>query len=137
TMSLDEPLVPNEVTLQGRAQLVGPLARTVDDVQQALHIVAGPDGIDPFASPVALGWSRQVALTDLRVTAWTGPSWPALRDDVAAAIQGAGRVVEKAGIEVGAAEPPGLERGVEVYSELRSWDRLQAVRRLIRGKEEL
>src|SRR5204863_3729429 len=54
TVSLDEPLVPNEITLQGRAQLIGPLARTVDDVERALHVMAGPDDVDPFASPVPL-----------------------------------------------------------------------------------
>jgi amidase len=137
TVSLDEPLVPNEVTLQGRAQLVGPLARTVDDVEQALHVMAGPDGIDPFAAPVALGWSRQVALTELRTTVWAGPTWPGLRDDVADAIRDAGLVLERRGVDVDAMEPPGLERGVDVYSELRSWDRLQDVRRLIKGKDEL
>ena len=52
TPSLDEPLIPNEVTLQGRIQVMGPLARTVEDLEVAVRAMAGPDGFDPFTVPV-------------------------------------------------------------------------------------
>lgn len=37
-----------------RAMHLGPMARTVKDVALALHLMAGPDGIDPYAMPVPL-----------------------------------------------------------------------------------
>lgn len=37
-----------------RANHVGPMARTVRDVAVALRVIAGPDGMDPFAMPFPL-----------------------------------------------------------------------------------
>src|SRR5439155_17279080 len=47
----------------------------------------------------------------------------------------AGRALEKRSITVADEEPRMLERAVELYSELRKVDRLQDVRRLVRGRE--
>ena len=77
--SLREPLIGNETTFQGRLQIVGPLARSAHDLELALHVMAGPDGIDPFAVPAPLAWSRR---PPERVTVWEGPASPMVRDDV-------------------------------------------------------
>ena len=52
----------------GLTQL-GPIARSVDDLELILGVIAGPDGRDPFISAVPLRDSRQVRIADLRV-AW-------------------------------------------------------------------
>jgi len=132
TPSMDEPLIPNETTLQGRMQVIGPLARTVDDLEHVLAIIAGPDGFDPFAVPAPLGTGGDLP----SVAVWDGPSSPGVRDDVVATVrEGAGRL-EKAGVEVTDEEPSMLERAVTLYSELRDTDRLQDLRRLLRGRED-
>ena len=51
---------------------VGPLARTVGDVALALALLAGPDGRDGSAIPLAPGDPDAVALAGLRVAVWIG-----------------------------------------------------------------
>jgi len=72
--SLQEPLLPNEVTLQGRVQVVGPLARSVDDLELALRLIAGPDGLDPFAVPAPIADSGRAATTRAATSSTPIPS---------------------------------------------------------------
>jgi Asp-tRNA(Asn)/Glu-tRNA(Gln) amidotransferase A subunit family amidase len=133
TASLDEPLIPNAVTLQGRAQMVGPLARTVEDLEAALDVMAGPDGLDPFAVPAPLGGAANARVE--RVAIWEGPASPEPRGDVLFVIREAAQALE--GHTTVAEEQPNLlERAVTLYGELRDLDRLQDVRRLMRGHED-
>jgi Asp-tRNA(Asn)/Glu-tRNA(Gln) amidotransferase A subunit family amidase len=132
TPSMDEPLIPNETTLQGRVQVIGPLARSVEDVELALSVIAGPDGFDPFAVPAPLRDDSDVTAAAL----WEGPTSPTVRDDVAATVREAATRLEKAGVRFTDREPSMLERAVTLYSELRDTDRLQDLRRLLRGRED-
>jgi amidase len=52
----------------GLTQL-GPIARSVDDLELILRVIAGPDGRDPFVSAAPLRDSREVDVAALRV-AW-------------------------------------------------------------------
>ena len=127
TPSLDEPLI-----LQGRVQVIGPLARSVDDLEQVLTVIAGADGLDPFAVPAPLGTNGDVPA----VAVWDGPATPAVRDGVVATVREAAGRLEKAGVRMTEQEPSMLERAVTLYSELRDTDRLQDLRRLLRGRED-
>ena len=51
--------------------VIGPLARSVDDLALALDIIAGPDGFDPHVAPVPLGDLHRVAVGALRVGHFT------------------------------------------------------------------
>jgi Asp-tRNA(Asn)/Glu-tRNA(Gln) amidotransferase A subunit family amidase len=134
TPSLDEPLIPNEVTLQGRVQVVGPLARSADDLELALRVMSGPDGWDPFAPPAALRSSRDARVAVAAV--WNGPAEPPTRPDVAAVARRAGVALEDQGFDVADEAPAMLDDAGPLYSELRDTDRLQDVRRLVRGHED-
>jgi amidase len=46
---------------------LGPIARTVADLELILRVIAGPDGRDPFVAPVPLRDSSAVELRGLRV----------------------------------------------------------------------
>jgi amidase len=46
---------------------LGPIARTVADLELILRVIAGPDGQDPFVAPAPLQDSSAVALRGLRV----------------------------------------------------------------------
>ena len=48
---------------------IGPLARSIEDLTLALHLIAGPDGHDPDVPPVPLSHVPTPNLTDLRL-AW-------------------------------------------------------------------
>ncbi len=46
---------------------LGPIARSVADLELILRVIAGPDGRDPFVAPVPLRDATDVALAGLRV----------------------------------------------------------------------
>ena len=133
TPSLDEPLIPNEVTLQGRVQVIGPIARSVDDLELALRLMAGPDGWDPFALP--MGFEGDPALPPEGVAVWDGPVSPPSRSDVIGVVRAAAKALEARGVRVTDERPRMLEGAGVLYGELRDTDRLQDVRRLVRGRE--
>jgi Asp-tRNA(Asn)/Glu-tRNA(Gln) amidotransferase A subunit family amidase len=114
-------------------QVIGPLARSVDDLELALWVIAEPDGIDPVAVPAPLGRSRHVEIS--RVAVWDGPATPGVRDDVIAVVRNAARWMAERGVKVEDERPPMLERAVTLYTELRDLDRLRDVRGLVRGHE--
>jgi Asp-tRNA(Asn)/Glu-tRNA(Gln) amidotransferase A subunit family amidase len=132
--TLAEPLRTTPDSMQGRLQVIGPIARTVEDVGVALHVIAGPDGIDPLTESVALPWSREAHVRTVAV--WEGPADPGVREDVRATVRAAAEAIAHMGIEIHDDPPPALDRGVTLYSELRDTDRLRDVRALVAGHEE-
>lgn len=66
---------------QADLAVVGPLARTVDDLEAALDVLAGPDRWDVPAWKLELPPPRAVELADLRIAAWLDdPRCPDRRD---------------------------------------------------------
>ncbi|MGI5131519.1 amidase [Pseudonocardia sp. CA-107938] len=120
----------------GRTQ-IGPLADSVDAVELALAVLAGPDGRDPAAAPVPLLSSTTVELQGRRIAVIPGGAVPV----VEAAVRRAGAALVAAGaVEVEwtfdwlppawdvtrrywarAGGEPGLT-GADVMRELEDWD---------------
>jgi Asp-tRNA(Asn)/Glu-tRNA(Gln) amidotransferase A subunit family amidase len=92
---------------------MGPLARSAEDVELALGIIAGPDGLDPGLHPVPLGRSRDVDLRGLRV-GLTDLGGAGLTAEAWAAVQTAGRHLEALGAAVEPAELDILEESLAV-----------------------
>jgi amidase len=97
------PDVPGKVRTHRIMWSIGPLARSIEDLDLALRIIAGPDGWDPDVPPVFIGERRHLEPKELRL-AWA-PSFPgvpvarttevALRG-LANSLQSAGAVVDVA-----------------------------------------
>jgi Asp-tRNA(Asn)/Glu-tRNA(Gln) amidotransferase A subunit family amidase len=131
--ALSEPLLPNTLTLQGRLQVVGPLARGVDDLELALRLLSGPDDLDPAAQYATVRPVERSA--PVRCAWWAGEGvWP-VRSDVAAAVGRAAAELERHGVAAEVERPAFLERATTLYAELRALDGLQDVRRIARGRE--
>jgi len=47
------------------------MARYVEDLELVLHIISGPDGVDPYVAPVELGRSPDERIPGLRVALCT------------------------------------------------------------------
>ena len=97
---------------------LGPLARHVDDLALALSIIAGPDGIDPHVPPVPLGDHHKVVVRGLRVAHFT--SLGSLRPTAGtiAAVEGALRILEKAGCTLHPIDIPGGDDLYPLYTAL-------------------
>jgi Asp-tRNA(Asn)/Glu-tRNA(Gln) amidotransferase A subunit family amidase len=98
--------------------VVGPMARTVRDLQLLFEVIAGPDNGDPFAAPVPL---RHIDRTTLRQTRigfyeYDGrtPVTPATR----AAIQRAAQVLRDDGFAVDYFLPEGLDEALRLWHVL-------------------
>lgn len=92
---------------------IGPLARRAQDLALALQVIAGPDGADPSAHPVALGdpaavtvRGLRVGLTDLGGTDLTPAAWTAT--------QAVARRLEAMGVLVEPLELPILDEALEI-----------------------
>ena len=104
----------------GRTQ-IGPIARCVDDLELALHVMAGPDGRDAGVVPVPVRASSGEALDGKRFAVLTGETpWTAGPDIVAAVEHFADRL-EAVGMRRGEWPMPWLAPAMDLT--LRYWSR--------------
>lgn len=98
------------VTRAGRYMgTFGPLARSVDDLELALRIVAGPDGYEAEAAPVPIGPTPKLKAGDLRIAVLESNPLVKVSEDTARVVQATARLLAKAGARVKRAEPEGLD----------------------------
>jgi amidase len=131
-----EDVIPNPATLQGRLQVIGPMARSVRDLQVALSVLSGDDGLDPSCLPSGVFPAAREDLRGLRF-AWCmddletpcGPDVQQMMAAVAAGLRDMGlRDVFR---------PHLLRGGRERYDRLRELDALAEIRLAVRGGEAL
>lgn len=87
----------------------GPLARSIDDLDLALRIVAGPDGHEAEAAPVPLGPTPKLTAKGLRIAVLAANPLVPVSADTAAVVQATAKLLSKAGAKVKYAEPAGLD----------------------------
>lgn len=87
----------------------GPLARSVDDLELALRIIAGPDGREAEAPPMPLGKASLRSPKDLRIAVLESNPLVKVSADTAAVLQATVKLLTKAGAKVKRAEPKGLD----------------------------
>ncbi len=88
--------------------VVGPMARTVEDLRVMFEVMAGPDVGDPCAAPVAIRWPSTAEARRLRVGYFEqGGDTPASAE-TRAAVRTAAQALEREGFEVRPFQPPDL-----------------------------
>src|SRR5260221_2688179 len=87
----------------------GPLARSVDDLELALRIVAGPDGYEAEAARVPIGPTPKLKAGDLRIAVLETNPLVRVSEDTAKVVQATARLLSRAGAKVKRAEPEGLD----------------------------
>jgi amidase len=86
--------------------VVGPMARDVDDLEMALDILAGPVGHQAKGWRLELPAARAKALPELRLATWLDdPTYP-VEDDVRIVLESAVIAVRKAGARIVDSSPP-------------------------------
>jgi amidase len=94
---------------------VGPMARFVEDIVLLLPLVAGPDGIDPYASPVPLGDSAAVDVRALRVGFYAYDGIAPTTEGIRRAVEAAARALADHGCDVTEATPPDASEATELF----------------------
>ena len=116
----------------GLTGVVGPMARSAQDLRLLFSVLAGYEPQDPFSSPVPL---RQLVAANTRVGVWeqfyTVPVDPQIRT----AVRRAAGLLEQLGLPVESFEPRGLERAPNVWAFLFSQWSASATRKLVEGRE--
>jgi len=74
---------------------IGPMARRVEDLVDAMRLLNGPDGVEPTVPDVPFGEPGRVNLADLRVAFYTDNGLAAADDEVAAVVRAAARAIER------------------------------------------
>ena len=113
--------------------VVGPMARTVDDVALLLEVMAGPDDGDPNGHPVPL--TRLTAGSDLVVGVFEDDGVVPVDGDVRAAIRQATRWLQDAGVRVEPYRPDGLEEARELWWAIFGRASRLLLEPLVRGRE--
>jgi amidase len=89
--------------------VIGPIARSVADLALVLSVIAGPDGEDASALPLALGDPAEVGVEGLRVAWWSEQPDCRPTPESVATVERAAAALEDAGAHVVRDRPDGLE----------------------------
>jgi amidase len=89
----------------GSLGVLGPLARSADDLQLALDVVAGPDAGEDAAWRLELPPARHARLADYRVAVLPPVPWLPLDAEIAGAQEALASFLSRLGARVGTAQP--------------------------------
>lgn len=79
---------------------IGPITRHPEDAALALQLIAGPDGVDPYAVPVPLADQTNVSVEGLRVGLFTRSAAVASTPGTVAAIEAVAGILEAIGARI-------------------------------------
>lgn len=103
---------------------IGPLARSLDDVERALGVLAGPDPADPVSVPVAPP-TRTATRPNTRVARVSGEAGAIVEPSVEAQLDLVCAALDEAGYRVDPRRPPGGRRLPELWATLSGTDLLR------------
>ncbi|MCW6512062.1 amidase [Lichenifustis flavocetrariae] len=119
---------------------VGPMARSIRDLALAFSQLAGPDGLDAFATSTVPFDAGIGAAPDrkLRVGWMVGPGFGPIDTEVAATVQAAAEALKGEGHHVEEVRIPALERdfALDVFNKLHVMEMKPAFREAIAGRPD-
>jgi amidase len=101
---------------------IGPLARSVDDLNRVLPIIAGVDWRDPAIVPMPLGEATKVDLKALRVAFHTGNGIETPTRETIETVEKAAKVLEASVNAIDEARPRDIEQTYQIYLGLLTAD---------------
>ncbi len=110
---------------------IGPMARTVDDLELLLPVLCGSDPMDPATVDMPLGKVADIDPSQLRVAKHVDNGVLPASADTVAAVDAAGEALENAGATVEEVTPPGIETGWPLFLALLGADAGAAVGALL------
>ncbi len=95
--------------------VVGPMARTVADLQILFSVMAGPDSGDAYAAPVPVRWPSPAELQNLRIGCFEEDGRIPVTPETRAAVRAAAKALESQGFAVEPFLPEGLEEARRIW----------------------
>jgi Asp-tRNA(Asn)/Glu-tRNA(Gln) amidotransferase A subunit family amidase len=115
--------------------VVGPMARTVVDLQLLFEGMAGPDDGDPSSAPVPLRKIEAAELRKMRVGYFEDDGRTPVTPETRAAVRTAAEALSRAGFEVAPFRPEGLEQARQLWWKLFGTAGGMVLRPLTKGHE--
>ena len=117
---------------------VGPMARSIRDLALAFSQLAGPDGLDAFASSTVPFDAGVTSDRKLRVGWMVGPGFGPIDTQVAATVKAAAEALKGEGHHVEEVRIPALERdfALDVFNKLHVMEMKPAFREATAGHED-
>jgi Asp-tRNA(Asn)/Glu-tRNA(Gln) amidotransferase A subunit family amidase len=106
---------PNSVGPFALIGVVGPMARTVADLQVLFEVMQGPDDGDPSAAPVPVRWPSRGDLKNLRIGYFEDDGRTPVTPETRAAVRTAAEALRRAGFVVELFRPEGLESARKLW----------------------
>jgi amidase len=100
---------------------IGPMARYVDDLTLAYNIVKGPHPSSPYTVPTPAAHPENIDLKKVRCAIFTDACNVPVTSDTRAALERAGRELQKMGITVESVKPP-IDDGERLWWEYNGAD---------------
>ena len=119
---------------------VGPMARSIRDLELAFSVLSGPDGLDAFASST-VGFDSGMGSSPhrkLRIGWMVGPGFGPVDAEVAATVEAAADALKNLGLTVEPVNIPALERdfALDVFNKLHVMEMKEAFRVATAGRRE-
>jgi Asp-tRNA(Asn)/Glu-tRNA(Gln) amidotransferase A subunit family amidase len=89
--------------------VVGPMARTIDDLKLLFEVIEGPDDGDACAAPVPLRWPAANEVKRLKIGYFEDDGRTAVTGEIREAVRVAADALSRAGFQVERFRPDGLE----------------------------
>jgi Asp-tRNA(Asn)/Glu-tRNA(Gln) amidotransferase A subunit family amidase len=98
--------------------VVGPMARTVPDLKVLFEVMQGPDDGDPSAAPVPVRWPGKDGLKKVRIGYFEDDGRAPVTAETRTAVRTAAEALRRAGFQVEAFRPEGLEVARQLWWKL-------------------
>ena len=94
---------------------IGPITRRAEDLIPMLKVIAGPDGVDPYAREMPIGDPADVPIAGMRVLLSESTSYLQVSRELRAARLRAAEALEAAGATVEVTQLKTMKRALELY----------------------
>ncbi len=126
---------PSAAGLLSLGACIGPMARTVADLNLLFKVIADPppSGFGDRASSLEQG---TIALRGLRIAWYTDDGISPVTEETRNAVAAATKALSDAGLEVSEAKPPGISRGSALWIALFARAAAEQLREFYHGRED-